>query len=326
MSFYVAAEGGGSKLLAVLYDEQFNILNTARTTGTNLTCRRQEDVIASMEDVIDRLLDGFDVTRILRLDQALLGCRDTFDRILEKHAPVLKTVHTEEGRTALASNECLTGLVAQSGTGSDAFLIQKDLFRVVGGWGPHLGDEGSGYDIGLSSIRAVIYAQDGRGPATKLTALLQERFGYKNLWEMVGLLLNDPDMRRTVASCARLCSEAAHAGDAVALDIYRCAADEMADQTLAVLRYTDGRLDGPIVTSGGAWKGHPSMHLHFRDRVHAVYPAMPVVFPKFEPVVGPVFLRMMEEGMTKEQADVILTDKFSRFLCPDYLMKEGTSH
>ncbi|MCQ2430489.1 MAG: hypothetical protein MJ192_09175 [Clostridia bacterium] len=323
MPFYLTAEGGGSKLLAVLYDENYNIINTARTTGSNLTCRREEDIIASMEDVIGRLIrPEYGVTEIIRLDQALLGCRDMFDRILSRHAPVRKSVHTEEGRTALAANECRYGLVAQSGTGSDAFLIQPGLFHVVGGWGPHLGDEGSGYDIGLMTIRAVIYAQDGRGPATLLTELLKERFGYGNLWEMVGRLLNDPDMRRTVASCSLLCSKAAHGQDEVALDIYRRAADSMADQVLAALRHTNGRLEGPVVTSGGAWKGHPSMFKHFCERIHAVYPDMPVTFPKFEPVAGPVFLRMMDEGLTEEEADRILTDKFACFLDPNF-KKEG---
>lgn len=318
MSFYITAEGGGSKLLAVLYDDQYNIINTARTTGTNMTCRREQDILSSMEDVIQRLIKPeYGVKEIVRLDQALLGCRDMFDRILGKHAKVLKAVHTEEGRTALAANECLCGLVAQSGTGSDAFLIQKDLFKVVGGWGPHLGDEGSGYDIGLMTIRAVIYAQDGRGQPTLLTDLLRDRFGYGNLWEMVGLLLNDPDMRRTVASCATLCSQAAHENDVVALDIYKRAADAMADQTLAVLKYAKSPFEGPIVTSGGAWKGHPSMFTRFSERVRDVYADLPVVFPKFEPVVGPVFLRMMEEGMAVEQADRVLSDKFSRFRCPN---------
>ncbi len=67
------------------------------------------------------------------------------------------------------------GILLIAGTGSGALARAEDgkLFR-VGGWGTALGDEGSGYAIGVEALRAVLRAHDGRGPDTKLASLLDE--------------------------------------------------------------------------------------------------------------------------------------------------------
>src|SRR5262249_22672332 len=73
------------------------------------------------------------------------------------------------------------GLAVVAGTGSIAW--GRDAARAAaraaagrearaGGWGPLLGDEGSGYALALAALRAVTLACDGRGPATALTAQL----------------------------------------------------------------------------------------------------------------------------------------------------------
>ncbi len=61
------------------------------------------------------------------------------------------------------------GLVIISGTGSIAYgrTAQGAIAR-AGGWGYLLGDEGSGYSIGLQALQAVMRAQDGRDGQTGL--------------------------------------------------------------------------------------------------------------------------------------------------------------
>ena len=48
------------------------------------------------------------------------------------------------------------GVLVLSGTGSVMLSRKKDFFIKAGGWGHLLGDEGSGYSIGLSGIRKMI--------------------------------------------------------------------------------------------------------------------------------------------------------------------------
>ena len=162
-----------------------------------------------------------------------------------------------------------------------------------------MGDEGSGYDIGVSALRAAIYAEDGRGEPTMLLPMIYEDWRLQKLWGMVPLVYGSSDPRRLVASVTQLVSRAAAAGDPVALSLYRKAAHEMAHMTICLLQRHDGRFEGPVVVSGGVWKGSPAMFDCFRREVLAVFPDAEVLMPVFEPVVGGVVLQAFENGMQK---------------------------
>jgi N-acetylglucosamine kinase-like BadF-type ATPase len=65
------------------------------------------------------------------------------------------------------------GILLLAGTGSVALGInQKGEKATSGGWGYILGDEGSGYWIGLQAIQAVIRDLEQRGESTQLTELI----------------------------------------------------------------------------------------------------------------------------------------------------------
>lgn len=103
------------------------------------------------------------------------------------------------------------------GTGAVAFRFDEaGILHRADGWGPYLGDRGSGRWIGQQGLQAVLEAHDG-GPATSLSAA-------------AGALVESPDMLpgwlaamenpyRAMARFAPLVLHAAEAGDAVAHDI-----------------------------------------------------------------------------------------------------------
>ena len=65
------------------------------------------------------------------------------------------------------------GVVLIAGTGSIAMGINEaGAVERSGGWGPTLGDEGSGYDIARQALKAVAASFDGRAPRTALTERL----------------------------------------------------------------------------------------------------------------------------------------------------------
>jgi glucosamine kinase len=68
------------------------------------------------------------------------------------------------------------GLVAGLGTGS-YFARQRDAqIRLVGGWGPRLGDEASGFWLGRQALAATLSVVDGIGPESALTSDILLRF------------------------------------------------------------------------------------------------------------------------------------------------------
>lgn len=295
MKYYLAAEGGGSKLLTVLYNEHMEVLRMEQTRGTNSAFRPVELISADMEALLDRLLPA-DCTCIESLDMGLVGCGQLFDETVRRRVAVRCSRAHREGNVALAAAGVRYGIVAQAGTGSDAFLIQPDCNFFVGGWGPLLGDEGSGYHIGLAALKAAIYASDGRGQKTILYDMVMEAWKLDHLWDMIAKIINDPDARHLVASASRLAAKAAAMGDEVALGIYERAGHELSHQVVTAIGNRGGVWEGPIVLSGGAWKGSERMADTFRADIAARFPDAKVIKPLFEPVVGCVVLRCLSEG------------------------------
>src|SRR6185295_10039559 len=89
----------------------------------------------------------------------------------------------------------------------------------AGGWGPLLGDEGSGYDIAVRSLRLATQAADGRAEAP---ALLDAVLRHWALADPVALIHYVHDPSRTAAQVASLATVAlslAAGGDAPARGI-----------------------------------------------------------------------------------------------------------
>lgn len=141
------------------------------------------------------------------------------------------------------------GVLAISGTGSAVWARgQTGRMLRVGGWGLVLGDEGSGYAIGLAGLKAVLRSHDGRMATTALTAAV-----------LATLDLTSPDdlvrwtalaSKREVAATAPLVLDRPE--DAAAAAIIATAAAELADQVETAARLLDpwsGRV--PVALSGG---------------------------------------------------------------------------
>ncbi len=321
--YYIAADGGGTKLLAVLYDEDRAVVRSARTRGTNTLFRPKEAVLSEAEELAGELIPP-EVSAVEGVDFSIVGDSSPYLDAFRRRCTLGDVRGHGEGHVALASAGVRYGVAAQAGTGSDAFFIQPGVNTGVGGWGMVLGDEGGGFDIGLKTLRAAVWSQDGRGEKSVLPDLLKEAWGMKDLWEMVNRVSGNPDMRSLVASVTHITEKAAAMNDPAAVAIYQSAGHELALQVLAAVRNGGGTFTGPVIASGGAWKGSRHMFETFRSEVAAVHPEAEIRFPDFEPLVGSVILRMMkEDGSSDESTHMAhLRKTFSAFrykLPPDYV-------
>ena len=320
-SYYIAADGGGSKLQAILYDDSFRILRSGCVAGVNTLFKPKDVVQKNIDSMIrDLLTEENGAPRVPSLkaaDLCMVGAGDIMRQALERYTTVENVCFRSEPIVGLAAAFKTQGAVALSGTGSDAFFVKDGMIQSsVGGWGPLLGDEGSGYDIGLRTLKAAIYASEGRGEKTAIYDLVMEKWDLPNLWGIVTHLAGNPDARHEVASAARLCAKAAAAGDRVALRIYEIAALEMVYQTRTVIDRHENDWDGSVVIMGGSWKGHPSMFGIFKHEIELLYPGATVHRPCFEPVVGCAVLRCLHEGLQIQSQRDALVNGFSQFLYP----------
>ena len=140
MKYYIAADGGGSKLLAVLYDEKFNIISRGACGGTNHLFRPSEEIKRDVEALADELIPE-EITEIEGFDYSIVGDPQPLIEAIRGKAKINSCKFRGEGNVALLSSGYEYGILAQAGTGSDAFLIQPNATIGIGGWGVYFGDE-----------------------------------------------------------------------------------------------------------------------------------------------------------------------------------------
>ncbi len=173
--------------------------------------------------------------------------------------PVVRRCH--EGDLVLrAGGVAEAGIAVVSGTGSMVMRRDSQGKRVlVGGWGSLFGDEGSAYDIGRQALNACARAQDGRGPATGLMAPILAWAGAPTLRDAVRHVYDARTARDQIAQLARVVSQAAADGDAVARGILDDAGRELAVQVAAALGQPAERRPEPwpLVAAGGVLAGSP---------------------------------------------------------------------
>ena len=295
--YYIAADGGGTKLQAILYDEDFNVVRTKKTSGVNSLYKPRDVVEQNIDTLIDELL-GDEVRVIEGADVCVVMHDNYFERSLRRRCEVKDFKFHSEPATALGAAFEKSGVVALCGTGSDAFSFRYDgsYFR-VGGWGPLFGDEGSGYDIGLQAFKAAFWDSDGRGRPTVMTNMIKKKWNVRDVWDLIGYFAKNPDARHEIASAAMIVSNAAAMGDEVALDIFRYAADQMAICANTAIRRFGDEWNGVVITMGNAWKGHAVMFEDFCRKVKAEYPDARVSHPVFEPVIGCAVQRCFDKGI-----------------------------
>lgn len=142
------------------------------------------------------------------------------------------------------------GIVLAAGTGTVAVGLGHDgTFARVDGWGPWLGDEGSGSWIGRAGLRAVLRAHDGRGPATLLQEAATQLHG--PLDGLPGALDQGGNTARATAAFAPTVAKAASTGDEVSIGILREAAIAWGETVVAVARRIGGTSPLCVAVTGG---------------------------------------------------------------------------
>jgi N-acetylglucosamine kinase-like BadF-type ATPase len=124
------------------------------------------------------------------------------------------------------------GILQIAGTGSNCIGRAPDGGReCAGGWSSQLGDEGSGYWIGLHAVRRALNALDREQP-TRILDTVCGIWGPKTLDEMVNLGGSTPGP--DFSALAPAISQLAEEGDAVAAGVLKQAATDLVETVLLV--------------------------------------------------------------------------------------------
>lgn len=321
----IGVDGGGTSTRAILVDGRGKVLAMAEGGPSNYQVVGKEWTAEILQGGIRKLCQaaGVPLTAITRVVLGLAGAGRPRDQ--EAILSLLEPLHLE-GRAWATSDGVIAlvggtggrpGIVAISGTGSLVMGINdKGEIHRAGGWGPVIGDEGSGYDIGRQALQVAAQYQDGRGRWTLLSGFIQNHW---KLAEFNSVLerLSTPMARTEIAALTGLVVESADLGDYSARKILRQAAQELARAIRAVgrrsgfINYFGKRIPPPsepgppeiappegwepvdVIMSGGVFS---VAEKYLRPEMQRRLPWARVIRPKYKPVVGAVLLAWQIPG------------------------------
>ncbi len=304
MAYHLAFDVGGTKTLAILYDEQFRPLRCCRTGSLRIS--------AASEELIDQHINILVET---------LGLQEiTLNSAIGVFSPDMaaKLRQKVDFKDASFYGECEAGLFAAgitgdgymvvSGTGATMFAFHKGEYYAGGGYGALLDDEGSGYWIARKAFQAAIRDHEQRGEPTRLLDLLMQRFAKEGYTFRQAIFtpyaLRDVAPISTIASCAPLVKQAASEGDKVAIRLLINAGRSLGEQLVALAQRKGLPKTLPVTISGGAWRNNPLMFEEFCRTLKENGMGDNIIVPSFDPIVGTI-LRHYHETVGEITPDVI---------------------
>jgi N-acetylglucosamine kinase-like BadF-type ATPase len=157
------------------------------------------------------------------------------------------------------------GVAVIAGTGSCVWARSAEGRTTrAGGWGPLLGDEGSGYALAVGALRLVARQADRRDRSASLTERLLNRMGLADPTELVQAVHGGDWDRTRLSALAEDVIRAADEGDPAASRLVDAGAQDLAGCVVTAVRALAIPPDGfPLALAGGLLVHAPT----YRDRL-----------------------------------------------------------
>jgi len=299
--YLLGIDGGATKTLAAVLDLEQRTIHLSHAGPSNEDAVGSRVAVAALVDVAEEAMERAGIAAE-QLAAAVLAVAGTDTGAIERHVRAVHddwiVVNDVVGAWA-AATDAQPGIGAISGTGSNVFGVGPDgrAWR-VGGWGHLLGDEGSGYWLGVESIRAALHDRDGSGPETALSEAVVDFFGAPSVEAVASLVYSKPLGKSEIAAFTVETCRLAEQGDAVARELYRRGAEQLAGQVAVVARETGlAQADSfPLGLIGSVFKAGPLFAEPLAAAVRESAPGAEVAIVEMAPVGGSLQLALRACG------------------------------
>jgi len=305
----VGVDGGGTSTRVYVADERARVL--FKTTGDRSAV--QPGAEADSADVIGTLVKtavidaemGHLMPRALVVGVAGVGREQqkiALQQELERQEIAETVVVITDAEAAMedAFGEG-PGILLISGTGSIAWgRSPAGTVQRCGGWGPVIGDEGSGAWLGRKALQVIAAAHDGREPETALTGALLTALELDDVASIIRWASSATPA--DFATLAPAVLSAAEVGDLRANTVVTLAVEELALHIRALARalFVDERAAIPIALHGGMLgKGRP-MRKRLEHRLKTLVPGSVVRHQSVDAARGAVTMALRTIGLTAD--------------------------
>lgn len=295
MAYFVALDGGGTKTECWIADES-RVLGQSSGPTVKLMNVGERAATDGLRTIVREALGSAGVTG----ESVACTCFGLAGSSSEEVRRWAQTTLAElvSGKIIITGDEQIAldaafrggaGVLVIAGTGSHVTGRCANGTTVgAGGWGPVLGDEGSGTWIGMEAIRACLRARD-RGVETCLLREIQQAWGLEELGSLVAKanLRERPDF----SSLTTVVAQCAESGDALAQGVLDHAGEELATQVSLVISKMRAAEcageDASRVAFAGSVLGRiPRVLRAMEEHVRAAWPEIDVDGNAVQPLEG----------------------------------------
>jgi N-acetylglucosamine kinase-like BadF-type ATPase len=275
-------DGGGTRTRASIVDGERILAHSESGSIKRLRVGAE----AAEENLRSLLQDVYAQAGVAGVRAASVGVASaTMPGIVEWISAVLEDFNVE--RSEVVGDEVIAldaafqggpGILQIAGTGSNTIGRAPDGSReCAGGYSSRLGDEGSGYWIGVNSVRRALHAYDREEP-TQVLDKVGEIWGTSTLEDLVNM--GDSTPGPDFAALAPAIYALAEAGDPVALGVLNQAAADLVEFVLLVRsklrRKHNIAGEVPVAWTGGVVEKMAMVREAFFAGLAAAAPEMPV--------------------------------------------------
>lgn len=263
MRLFLGVDGGQSATVALIGDESGQVLGVGRAGPCNhaTLAEGRERFLTALDGSVGSALHGAGLGKTI-FESACFGFSggpEDKASLTRQRVQAARYTITHDAEIALAgATGGEPGEIVIAGTGSIAYGRNADGKSArAGGWGYLFGDEGSAFDLVRQSLRAALRHAEGWGPSTALTSLLLDAASAASAHDLLHRFYSDEFPRDRIAAMAPLVDQAAIAGDAIAQEILKAAAQSLAALLVTIRAQLFVPSESTIASfSGGVFRSH----------------------------------------------------------------------
>jgi glucosamine kinase len=307
MSLIIGVDGGGTKSTYKVFDMDNSQIYEFVGTSINFYSIGNERATNGFSKSINEIKEKFGKNILsIFIGNAALGLGED----ISKEHPFAKCVSEFTSKSRIVSDLYIglkgvnsnPAIFLISGTGSMGIAenIDGNLFS-IGGWGYLLGDQGSGYYIGINGLREAIKSYDNITEQSVLTQKAIEYFDVKDLEEIIDIIYASNLENKVIANFAVEVHKAASNGDKTSKIILEKSIKYLAKCVLNLHKKLNCK-DVTLGVFGGNFQKSEYFLNEFKKLVCAEADNIRIDLPEFTPVEAALIL-------AGKEVDLDISDK-----------------
>ncbi|MCL4413044.1 MAG: hypothetical protein M1526_06815 [Candidatus Thermoplasmatota archaeon] len=241
--YFLSVDGGATKTISVVYNQNSEILGVGISGSTNL---RNVGLTGFKRNLKNSVLKSLHNSGIKDADEytfAIAGMKDSekssseMIEILSSLFPNRKISYFNDGEAGFFSRfPDGNGIVVAPGTGMVGYGRVEEKVVRSSGWGWFLDDEGGAFYIGRRTIQEVVKLFDGRSEfvESSLMGVIREHYSLSDPRDIINKVYGKKIDIRDIASIARFTSRESLKGDSLAKTIMEDASEETAKTAISI--------------------------------------------------------------------------------------------